>query len=258
VLAPDLAGFGLTPRAGRGSDLRSNRLLLSSFLEATGTRECILVGSSMGGALSLLQTAVEPDSVRGLILTGAALPWARGVRPSPATDVGFTLYRIPLVGEIFAQWRIRGMTPERTVELGFSLVAAHPERLDEATIRSQVEMVRLQQSDPDAVAAFLQAARSLMRLGSFRRATREILDRATCPVLVLHGDRDALVPLAFAEAAADERPSWRLRVFENAGHALQLEVPDRWIAETDAWLDDVGFGARKRAPSGRARARESA
>ncbi len=237
VLALDLAGFGLTPRAGRGSDVRSNRILLSRFLRELDAAPALLVGNSMGGAIALVQTAVEPATVEGLILSSAALPWVPGVRPAFVTEAGFNLYRVPGLGAAFGRWRIKGMAPERTTEIGMWLVTADPSALDEGTLRSQTEMVRLQQANPDAVPAFLEAARSLMRLGSYRRATREILDGVDCPVLVLHGDHDKLVPLAFARDAVRRHPAWDLRIFHGVGHAIQLEAPDRWMAAVGDWLD---------------------
>jgi len=245
VLALDLAGFGLTPRAGRGSDVRSNRLLLSRFLRAVDAAPATLVGNSMGGAIALLQAALEPASVEALILPSAALPWVRGVRPALVTQVGFNLYRVPLFGEAFGRWRIKGMTPQRTTEVGFWLIAADPAAIDERTRTSQTEMVRRQQADRDSVPAFLEAARSLMRLGSHRRATREILDRTRCPVLVLHGERDKLVPLGFAQNAVRRHPDWDLQVFRGVGHAIQLEAPDHWLATVGNWLDASGLEARQ-------------
>src|SRR5262249_37385946 len=55
VLALDLMGFGFPPRAGRSSSLSSNRSMLSRFIQEMAEPPVILVGNSMGAALSLLQ-----------------------------------------------------------------------------------------------------------------------------------------------------------------------------------------------------------
>src|SRR5712692_7938224 len=49
VLAPDLAGFGRTPLAGRSAHLRANQGLLDRFLDAVADGPAVLVGNSMGG-----------------------------------------------------------------------------------------------------------------------------------------------------------------------------------------------------------------
>jgi len=83
VLAPDLAGFGLTPARQQGASLDAQVALVSALLDRTGPG--ILVGSSLGGAIGLLQAAQSPESVTGLILTGSLLPPYRDGSP-PAPD----------------------------------------------------------------------------------------------------------------------------------------------------------------------------
>jgi pimeloyl-ACP methyl ester carboxylesterase len=65
------------------------------------------------------------------------------------------------------------------------------------------------------------------------------LDAVRCPVLVLHGRRDRLVPVAFAEAALRNHPTWRGRIFPDLGHVPQIEAPDRWVAEVAAWFAEL-------------------
>ena len=46
----------------------------------------------------------------------------------------------------------------------------------------------------------------------------------------MHGDRDRLVPIASARAAARANPSWQFEVAEGIGHVPQLEAPE-WTAD---------------------------
>ena len=89
VVAVDLVGFGKTPREGRSAGMKANRLLLSRFLGEVATGPVVLIGNSMGGAISMLQAALEPQSVAGLALTSPALPWSRGGRPDPMVAAAF-------------------------------------------------------------------------------------------------------------------------------------------------------------------------
>lgn len=239
VLALDLPGFGSTPRAGRRSDLRANCLVLSRFLADVVAAPAVIVGNSMGGSLALLEAALEPDAVEALVLSSGALPRVGGIQQPLVTRVGFNLYRPPGIGELFGYWRLKGLTAERTTELGFWLIAGDPQALDERTWSSQLEMTRLQQRDPDAIPAFLQAVRSLFRLGANTRTAQQILDRVECPVLVLHGGRDKLVPLGWARAAARQHTGWTFRDFPNAGHAIQLEEPDAWLDAVRGWVEGL-------------------
>ena len=71
------------------------------------------------------------------------------------------------------------------------------------------------------------------------------------PVLLLHGDRDRLVPIAAARAAARANPSWQFEVAEGIGHVPQLEAPewtaDRilgWIAAHPEMAQQAAHGTR--------------
>jgi len=74
VFALDLPGFGWSPRDGRGSGLMDERRIVSRFIAERGTGRVVVAGHSMGGVIAMLQAAVEPSSVAGLVLTSSALP----------------------------------------------------------------------------------------------------------------------------------------------------------------------------------------
>ena len=56
------------------------------------------------------------------------------------------------------------------------------------------------------------------------------LNKIMVPTLVVHGDKDWVVPLEFAKILAQEIPNSRLEVFERCGHSPQLEEPDRFVS----------------------------
>ena len=58
VIAPDLPGFGYSPRNGRGSGLMDERRILSRFIDERASGRVVLVGNSMGGVIGILQAAV--------------------------------------------------------------------------------------------------------------------------------------------------------------------------------------------------------
>src|SRR6266487_5983253 len=55
VLAPDLAGFGRSPLAGRSARVQANQRLLGRFIDEFAVDPVILVGNSMGGMIALLE-----------------------------------------------------------------------------------------------------------------------------------------------------------------------------------------------------------
>jgi pimeloyl-ACP methyl ester carboxylesterase len=240
VFAIDLPGFGASPLAGRSAGLMDQRRTVSRFIGSLGVERVVLAGSSMGGALSILQAAIEPASVSGLVLTNSVFPWRFGAIPHPLILASFAIYATPGLGERFVSWRLRRMDPEQTVRLSLRILAADPGSIPEDVVRLLVVLARERRDDPDVARAFLQAARSMLRLGRRPPVTaRRALDNITCPVLVLHGRRDRLVPVAFAEAELSRHPPWRGRFFQDLGHIPQMEAPGRWLAEVADWFADA-------------------
>jgi pimeloyl-ACP methyl ester carboxylesterase len=215
-----------------------NRALLARFLRGVaGGAPAVLCGHSMGGGIAMLQAALEPETVRGLVLTSSVFPWVWGAVPAPVVMAGFGLYRVPRVGEWVSRARLNGLDAERAVRLGFRILAVDPSRIDPDLIRSHVDQLVRHQGDEDAGLAFLEAARSLMALGRRPAAARWVLDAIGCPVLVVHGRGDRLVPVRYAEAALAGHPAWEMRLLPRVGHVPPMEAPDRWLRAVTEWLD---------------------
>ena len=235
VLVPDLIGFGETPRADRGSGLMEQRRMVSALIRAVGTGRTILVGNSMGGGIGIVTAAVDPEAVAGLILTGSILPWVRGWRPHPLVMAAFALYRSPVAGEWLVRRRFGPVDPQLAVRASLAMITADPRSVPPEMVRSMADQVRARALDPDAGPAFLEAARSMLRLGRHPARAEAAVDAVRCPVLVLHGGRDRMVPAAFARAALRSHPEWRGRILPDLGHVPQMESPARWLAEVADW-----------------------
>ncbi len=237
VVALDLPGFGLSPRAGRSATLRANRELVAQFIRERDFGPVILGGNSMGGSVAIMQAGLEPESVAGLVLSSPAVPWARGGHPSPLVMFAFATYAIPGAGELLGGLRIKGMTPERVVRWSFKVCTADSASIRPEVVSQQLEMARLHRADPELARTFLEAARSLLREGARRKRAVSLMDRITCPVLLVHGELDRLVPRAWAMHAARGRERWRLELFSDLGHVIQMEAPESWLAAVGSWMD---------------------
>jgi pimeloyl-ACP methyl ester carboxylesterase len=235
VLALDLPGFGASPLAGRGAGLMDERRWLDRFLTECATGRVVLAGNSMGGGLAMLEAAIEPDRVHGLVLTCSVFPWARGGLPHPAVIAAFAMYDLGRPGERLVYERTRRIDPETLVRLAFRMTAADPRGIPPEIIDLQVKQLRERANDPEAAKAFIEGARSLLRLGRRPDVARRAMDAIRCPVLVLHGRLDRLVPVRFAEAALQRYPAWRGRILPDLGHVPQMEAPGRWLAEVADW-----------------------
>jgi pimeloyl-ACP methyl ester carboxylesterase len=250
VLAPDLAGHGLTRSVGRGTDVAANRALLHRFIEAVPTGPVILMGNSMGGMISLLEAGADPLIVAGLILVDPALPFVPA-RPDLLVATMFVLGAAPGLGRAMLG-HVRRLPPERAVASIMSLCCTDASRVPSDVVAQHVEIARLRGSFSDAGRDISSAMRSVIATAgvgggqAYRRGIRSI----TCPVLLLHGERDRLVPVSAARAAARANPSWSLVVLPGVGHVPQLEAPRECAAAITQWLGSAGRRAAESATPG--------
>jgi pimeloyl-ACP methyl ester carboxylesterase len=239
VLALDLPGFGASPLAGRDAGVMGLRRSLDAFLQAESAGRTIVVGNSMGGALGILEAAIAPHRVDGLILTSPALPRVGHALLHPSLALGLALYDVPGLGDALTTARVRTLDAERLVRLGFRFTCARPQDIPEDIVELHVEAFREHQHLPGGVEAFGEATASLLRLARRPDVSARALDGVRCPVLLLHGRLDRLVPARYAEEVLRTHPAWRGRLFPGVGHVAMLEVPGRWVSEVADWCSDT-------------------
>jgi pimeloyl-ACP methyl ester carboxylesterase len=234
VVALDLAGFGLTPGAGRSTSVAANRRLLHRFLtEVTGS-PAVLVGNSMGGLIASLQAAAHPETVAGTVLIDPALPL--GGRPNSTTVALFTAFFLPVIGPAVLSRRRRTQTPEQVAMATLRLCCAEPRRLPRDLLDAHLALARSRPTYPGLERDFLTATRSMLWLLAHRVRHAAMLRRITAPVLLLHGEQDRLVPIGAARAVARANPHWRFQPAAGLGHVPQLEAPDWTVTQILDWL----------------------
>jgi pimeloyl-ACP methyl ester carboxylesterase len=241
VLALDLAGHGRTPLAGRSPSVHANRRLLHRFLTEVVSGPVILVGNSMGGMITLLESAASPDIVRGAVLVDPALPRPLLSKVDPRVAINFALVALPGLGEAAVKRRATRQSPEQQMQETLKLCTVDVNRIDPAVIEQGLAVLHSRSGDDFSPADFLGAGRSLLRLLSRPRRVRRILQQVSAPVLLIHGDHDRLVSINVARIVAAQFPAWRFEVAENIGHVPMLEDP-KWTADIVLdWMRTTGL-----------------
>jgi pimeloyl-ACP methyl ester carboxylesterase len=254
VLAPDLAGHGLTQSLGRATDVAANRALLHRFIQSEIGGPVILVGNSMGGMISLLEATAAPPAVAGLILLDPALPFVPA-RPDPLMAGMFALYLTPGLRRAMLARRHR-QAPADLVLSVLRMCCADTSRVAPEVVARHVEVASRRAGFRGIDEDFAASVRSVVATVSYPRgrAFRRGIRSITCPVLLIHGTLDRLVPIGAARAAARANPAWTLVEFAGIGHVPQLEAADRTAAVVTGWLDSAGSpAARAAAPGATAR-----
>jgi pimeloyl-ACP methyl ester carboxylesterase len=248
MLAVDLPGHGLTRSHGRGTGVPAMHALLHRFIEAVCAGPVILFGNSMGGMISLLEASAAPAAVAGVVLIDSVLPLVPAMPDHFVTPM-LTAYAAPGLGPLLMRRR-RGLSPEDLVDSILSLCCVDTSRVPADVFAQHVMVARQALLWPETEREISASARSMIAIfagdllgGAYRRAIGSI----TCPVLLLHGTRDRLVPIAVARAAARANPAWTMIEMPGVGHTPQLEAPHDTASAITGWLGAVGQPAAQRA-----------
>lgn len=231
VISIDLPGHGLTRApAGYQASIENYRDLVAAFVRAQNLQRFALAGSSMGGNVAWEYALAHPDQVEALILVDASgWPETRGQH---ATDpLVFKLLRNPVLGPL-----MRDLDSTRLIRQGLERSFGDPMLVDDAMVSRYVDLSRA----PGHRDILLQ-----MTLGFRSRnyATAERLAALQMPVLVLAGDRDAIVPVEHARQFHEAIPGSQLVLFEGVGHIPQEEAADASAMAVHEFLYRVHEGS---------------
>lgn len=191
VLALDLPGHGLSPGPA-ANGIREMSLAVARLLDRVDLGKVVVVGHSMGGALSLEMTLLRPDLVAAVVLvaSGARLRVAQPV----LTAVREHFDALP---QLMGRTMFAEETPTAVVE---------------------AELEKLFDAPADVVLSDLEACH--------RFDVEERLAQIKVPVSVLVGKEDFLTPPRLGRRLVERVADGRIRVVERAGHLLPVERPE--------------------------------
>jgi pimeloyl-ACP methyl ester carboxylesterase/membrane protein DedA with SNARE-associated domain len=201
TLAPDLPGFGGSTWDVPDYSNRAHARCLLALLDSLGIDEVHAVGFSMGGGVVLQMEALQPGRVRSLTMLAA---------------IGAQEYE--LLGDYHLNHAIHllqlaGLTALRDLVPHFGW-------LDDAML-----------SVPYARNFF----------DTDQRPLRRILERYQGPMLILHGERDILVPVAAAREHARIVPQAELRL-SDGDHFDAFLAPETVAAPIGEFVEKVERG----------------
>ncbi len=107
-----------------------------------------------------------------------------------------------------------------------ALCSPHPEAVPAEAFDAAVALIDARRDAPGIDRAYLQAARSLLRFGARTKRFNAMMRALPMPVMLLHGEKDRLVPVQSARAAALNTPHWTFETFADVGHIPMMEIPD--------------------------------
>jgi pimeloyl-ACP methyl ester carboxylesterase len=233
VTALDLPGFGRTRCTDRPASMPTHRRTVTALLDDRGP--AVLMGNSMGGAVSTGIAARRPELVRGLVLVNAAFPRPGANFDQLARTARYAALTLPAVAAPIVRARVQRLGPERIVDTTLALVFSEGDRIDPEMRERLVALATERRAYPEAARAYSESGGSLFRY--LTAGMRGDLDAVRARTLVLHGRKDRLVPVSFARDAARRRDDWRYVELADCGHAPQLELPERFVDVVIRWVE---------------------
>lgn len=207
TLAPDLPGFGNSPLPGEPLSLPLVADLLYHSLQERGIRECILLGHSLGGYVSLALLEKYPDMVAGIGLMNSTA-YADSTEKKRSRDHvirfvdkhGVEKFIDSFVPQLFQPDRRRELQPQIDELLAIARKTPQ-ETLIAYTLAMQQRKGRLQ------------------ALQHFRKA-----------ILIIAGEDDATVPLEDTKKQLLSLSNYELHILQNSGHMAMYEAPEESLA----------------------------
>ncbi len=228
VLAVDLPGHGRSgkPELAYSTDYYVG--FLERFMDNVGLKRASLIGLSMGGAVSLGYSIENAERVDKLVLVDS-----HGLRNRPPLPgVSHLLTRVrPIARTYSALLRNRGF-----LKWGLGrFVCGSPAHVSEELVDEVLAQVR----NPDTARVSTAIREAEVGPGGTRADYFERLSEVRVPTLIVHGQKDKLIPVSCAMDAPREMPDSRLKIFEDCGHWPPRELSEEFNRVVSRFLEET-------------------
>ncbi|HZC44985.1 MAG TPA: alpha/beta hydrolase [Candidatus Acidoferrum sp.] len=191
----------------------------SNLLRALGIEKAKVFGVSMGGMIAQELTLRHPEQVIKIALgcTMAGGPTAKTASPE-------------IVEKLMTAQKMMSVDVEKAFDLLLPVlmpdefIAEHPE-IKQMMVAGARMMPRTPSETADRALAGIQQFNAYDRLGQIK-----------CPVLIVHGDKDVLVPPENANLIKSKIPQAELYIIPGAGHGFQAADPVGIHQKIAQWL----------------------
>ena len=217
VISLDLPGFGLT---GPSPENAYNFPYYSKFIDSFTTRlkikRFILVGNSMGGAISWNYALHNPKGLAKMVLIDAAGYPKKGESGS----LGFTIASTPVINNLLLY-----ATPKFLVRKSLETVYFDQSRVTDAQVE-RFHDVAIREGNREAALQIFK--------GSFTGSSKRFLNSNVpkikdikTPTLILWGDKDNLIGVNNVENFLNDIKGSKAEIYKNVGHVPMEEVPGK-------------------------------
>jgi pimeloyl-ACP methyl ester carboxylesterase len=212
VISLDLPGFALT---GPSPEYAYNFPYYSKFIDSFATRlkikRFILVGNSMGGAISWNYALHNPSRLAKMVLVDAAgYP-----KKEESGSLGFKLASTPGINNLLLY-----VTPKALVRKSLETVYYDQSRVTDAQVE-RFHDVAIREGNREVALQIFK--------GSFK-GNPETIKSIKTPTLILWGDKDNLIGVNNVDNFLKDIKGSKAEIYKNIGHVPMEEVPGKVAA----------------------------
>lgn len=213
IIAFDLPGTGRSARPRWPLRMPQLADVVTGLLDELGYEELDVLGYSLGGTVAQELAHRAPARIRRLVLC-ATTPGLPSMPPNPiVTALMLTPARY---------WN------RQLAELILPIIAGGQTARDPRALHAGLDKRLVQ---PPSAMGYLYQLYALSGWSS-----HPWIGRVRHPALVLHGDRDPVVPLVNGRYLAEALPHGRLEVVSGAGHLFLLDEPHSVVPALNEFL----------------------
>lgn len=215
VITPDLRGHGRSPVTDDVYEIDLLARDVIELLDHLNLSQAVVMGHSMGGYVTLALARLAPDRLKAIGLIGSQ---------AVADTEQARANRFKLIEAVNAQGSVA------VAEAMLPRLFAPIEPEDE-TAKDQIYQMMLN-TRPLAIVNGLKGMAA-------RPDATPVLAELDCPVLIMAGDKDVIIPLERAEAMATMVKKGTLVTIENAGHTMMLEQPQATAMAIRTFMEEI-------------------
>ncbi|HEU4710895.1 MAG TPA: alpha/beta fold hydrolase [Pyrinomonadaceae bacterium] len=205
----DQRGHGESDRPVGGYALPQFADDVLAFMDAMNIKQATLVGHSMGSFVAQHVAVAAPDRVKRLVLSGSATT----IRNAVVTD---------LQREVNA---LKDPVPEKFVR-DFQVSMAFQPLADEFVTAVVKESMNIPARVWREVMAEMLSPEAQVELKKIK-----------VPTLILWGDKETVFPRSEQDLLLAALPNARLKVYEDTGHAMHWERPERFAKDLQEFMN---------------------
>ncbi|MCS7198339.1 MAG: alpha/beta fold hydrolase [Candidatus Bipolaricaulota bacterium] len=216
VYAPDLPGYGFSDKPKIAYTTEFFIDFVQKLLDALKLSRASLIGLSMGGAIALGVALRAPERVEKLVLIDSY-----GLQER--LQAHFLVWALTRWARLQQNIAVLPMRYSQTVlKLGMQVLTGNPSFITPEILEEVAQWAR----HPKARRAFAYWLRDEIRWNSVKTNFLGDLGRIEAPVLLIHGERDRIVPVEAARRAQRLFKNAQLHVIPQCGHWAPRERPE--------------------------------